>query len=85
MSDKPVAALVAAVAVAPLCAVCVLGPASVLAAVTAWLGDGQTMLTVALVLGAGALVARAAARRRRAGPVPTPERSARERIEKVRS
>ena len=80
MSDKPVAALVAAVAVAPLCAVCVLGPASVLAAVGAWLGDGQVVLTLGLVLGAGALVARALVRRRRAGRAPAPEP-----IEKVRS
>lgn len=58
MSEKPVAALVAALAIAPICAVCILGPAlvgSVLASIFGWLaGPGVIGLAViVMALGAG--------------------------------
>lgn len=59
MSDKPVAGLVAAIAVAPLCLVCVLGPAAFVAAggwFLAWLG-GFGMPLIAAVLVAGGWLA----------------------------
>lgn len=55
MWDKPVAALVTAIAVAPLCLVCVLGPAAFVAAggwFLAWLGGfGMPLLAAALAVG----------------------------------
>ena len=59
MSDKPIAGLVAAVAVAPLCAVCILGPAILGSAVTSvagWLGDLNLIAATAAVGGLAALV-----------------------------
>ncbi len=44
MNEKPVAALVAALAIAPICAVCILGPAfvgSVLASIFGWFKDRE--------------------------------------------
>ncbi len=50
MSEKPVAALVAALAIAPICAVCILGPAfvgSALAWIFGWFaGPGVIGLTI---------------------------------------
>jgi len=59
MSDKPVAGLVAAIAVAPLCVLCVLGPAAFVAAggwFLAWLG-GLGMPLSASVLAVGGWLA----------------------------
>jgi len=59
MSDKPLAGLVAAIAVAPLCVLCVLGPAAIVAAggwFLAWLG-GFGMPLIAAVLAAGGWLA----------------------------
>ena len=55
MSDKPLAGLIAALAVAPLCLVCVLGPAALVAAggwLLAWLGGvGVPLIASVLALG----------------------------------
>lgn len=59
MSDKPLAGLVAAIAVAPLCVLCLLGPAAFVAAggwFLAWLG-GFGMPLVVAVLAAGGWLA----------------------------
>ena len=59
MSDKPLAGLVTAIAVVPLCLVCVLGPAAFVAAggwFVAWLG-GFGMPLVATALAAGSWLA----------------------------
>ncbi len=58
MSEKPVAALVAALAIAPICAVCILGPVfvgSALASIFRWFaGPGVIGLAViVMALGAG--------------------------------
>ncbi len=58
MSDKPVAAFVAALAIAPICAICILGPAfigSVLASIFGWFA-GPRVIGLAIImvaLGAG--------------------------------
>lgn len=73
MSDKPLAGLMAALAVAPLCLVCVLGPAAFVAAggwLLAWLGGFGMPLIAAVVavggwLGWRALKRRSAARKAR--------------------
>jgi uncharacterized membrane protein len=55
MSDKPLAGLTAAVAVAPLCLVCVIGPAALVAAggwFLGWLGGfGGPLIASVLALG----------------------------------
>lgn len=55
MSDKPVAILVTAAAVAPLCLICVLGPAALVAAggwFLAWFGDlGMPLIASVLAVG----------------------------------
>ena len=83
MSDKPIAMLVTAAAIAPICALCVLGPAvlgSLLAAAFAWLGDAGPVLTIGLMIVAGLLVHRTIRRRKgqtrdraeRPEPLPAP-------------
>ena len=76
MSDKPLAGLVAAVAVAPLCVLCVLGPAAFLAAggwfLTAFGGFGLP-LTAAALAGGGWLAWRALKRRSVASEEPKRE------------
>lgn len=70
MSEKLLAGLVAAVAIAPLCAVCVLGPAviaSIFTGIAAWLGGFDVIVASGLVLGAGVAVF-AVFRKRRAQP-----------------
>ena len=70
MSDKPLAGLVTAIAIAPLCLVCVLGPTALAAAggwLLAWLGGfGMPLIAAALAvadwLGWRALRRRSAAR-----------------------
>ncbi len=67
MSDKPIAMLVTAAAIAPICALCVLGPAvlgSLLAGAFAWLGDAGPVLTIGLMIVAGHLVYRTIRRRK---------------------
>lgn len=68
MSDKPLAVLLAAVAVAPLCVVCILGPAVIGGMFAGWFGwmrdlsIGQTSilgLVVAMVAIGGAKIWRA--------------------------
>jgi len=58
MSDKPIAMLVAALVVAPMCSVCILGPA-VLAGFFAgwfgWVGDLSALQMIALGTAAAAL------------------------------
>ena len=66
MRDKFVAGLVAAVAIAPICALCILGPAaaiSVVAGAAGWLGGAGPVLTIGVMLAAGALVWRTLRRR----------------------
>jgi membrane protein DedA with SNARE-associated domain len=56
MSDKPIAGLLTAIAVAPLCLVCALGPAALAAAAgsfLAWLGGFSLPLIAAAVAAAG--------------------------------
>ncbi len=86
MSDKPIAMLVTAAAIAPVCALCVLGPAvlgSLLAGTFAWLGGTGPVLTMGLMIVAGLLVHRTIHRRKgqtqdraeRPGPLPAPRPS----------
>jgi hypothetical protein len=59
MGEKLVAGLVTAAVVAPICAVCVLGPAvlaSIFAGITGWLGGFDPIVTTGLVLAAGIAV-----------------------------
>lgn len=59
MSDKPIAGVVAVVAVAPLCAICILGPAVLGSAVTSvagWLGGLDLVVATATAGGSAALV-----------------------------
>lgn len=58
MSDKSVAFLVTALAVAPVCALCILGPAVVLSGLAGWIGGlgpvgaaGVAIAVAAIVLG----------------------------------
>jgi hypothetical protein len=65
MSDKPLAGVMAALAVAPLCRVCVLGPAALVAAggwFLAWLG-GFGVPLIGSVLAVGGWLAWRALRR----------------------
>lgn len=75
MTDKIVAGLVAAVVVAPICALCVLGPAllaSVFAGITGWLGGFGPVATAGLVLVAGIAVYGIVRRGRRQRSPATP-------------
>ncbi len=66
MSDRPIAMLVTAAAIAPICALCVLGPAvlgALPAGAFAWLGDAGPVLTIGLMIVAGLLVYRTIRRR----------------------
>jgi hypothetical protein len=58
MSDKPVAGVLTAIAVAPLCLVCALGPAAFIAAAgssLAWLGGfGAPLIALVLAMGSWA-------------------------------
>ena len=59
MQDKLAAGLVAAIVVAPVCAVCILGPAvlaSVLAGITGWIGGLDPVLVAGLAILAGIAV-----------------------------
>ncbi len=65
MSEKPVAALVAALAIAPICAICILGPAfvgSALASIFGWFAGpgviGLAIIVMALGVGLYLLVKR---------------------------
>lgn len=63
MSEKFVAGSVAAAGIAPLCALCALGPAvigSALAGIFAWLGGVGPLPTMALMVAARLLVYRTA-------------------------
>jgi uncharacterized membrane protein YgaE (UPF0421/DUF939 family) len=67
MSDKPIAMLVTAVGIAPICALCILGPAvlgSLLAGAFAWLGATGPVLTIGLMIVVGLLVYRTIRRRK---------------------
>lgn len=67
MNEKLVAGIVTAAAIAPICALCVLGPTvagSMLAGAFAWLGGAGPLLTTALMIAAGLLVYRTLRRRR---------------------
>jgi hypothetical protein len=73
MSEKLVAGLVTAVVIAPVCAVCVLGPAaivSILAGIAGWFGGFDPVIAVGLGLAAGTAVY-GIVRRRRARRFPT--------------
>lgn len=57
MGEKVVAGIVTAAAIAPICAVCILGPAAVgslFAGAFGWLGDFGPLGTVALMIAAAA-------------------------------
>ncbi len=59
MSEKLLAGLAAAVVIAPLCVLCVLGPtviASMVTGITAWFGGFDPVVTLALALVAGMAV-----------------------------
>jgi hypothetical protein len=79
MSDKPIAILVTAAAIAPLCAICVLGPAflgGAVAWVSGWVGGLGPAITTGLVLAVGVAVFRAVRReRQRHRPVTGPHHS----------
>lgn len=60
MSDKPVAVLVTALAIAPICAVCVLGPAafgSAVAWLSGWFGGLDLATTTGLAIVVALLIA----------------------------
>lgn len=74
MSDKLVAGLVTAVAVAPICALCLVGPAifaSIFAGIAGWFGGLGPVLTTGLVLVAGIAVYAKARRRTAQRPTVT--------------
>ncbi len=86
MSDKPITMLVTAVGIAPICALCILGPAvlvSLLAGTFGWLGATGPVLTIGLMIVAGLLVYRTIRRRKvqtqdraeRSEPIPAPRPS----------
>ena len=59
MSNKLLAGVITAVAIAPLCATCILGPAlvaSFFTGITAWFGGLDPVVTVAMALVAGIAV-----------------------------
>ncbi len=67
MDDKPIAMLVAAAVVAPLCALCILGPVvlgSAVAGLFAWLGGFDPVAALGLAV-IGAILAYGFFRRRR--------------------
>ena len=73
MGEKLIAGIVTAAAIAPICAVCILGPAAVVslfAGAFGWLGDFGPLGTLALMIaaGAGVLVTRHFSRRRMRAP-----------------
>lgn len=73
MGAKLVTGIVTAAAIAPICAVCILGPAaigSLFAGAFGWLGDFGPLGTIALMIAAaaGVLVTRHFARRRIRAP-----------------
>ncbi len=73
MGEKFVAGIVTAAAIAPICAVCILGPAaigSLFAGAFSWLGDFGPLGTIALMIAAaaGVLVIRHFSRRRLRAP-----------------
>ena len=73
MNEKLIAGLVTAAGIAPLCAVCVLGPTAVgavLAGTLGWLGGAGLPLTVALMFAVGLLVYRGVHRRHRRNVAP---------------
>lgn len=73
MSDKLLAGFVTAAVVAPICSVCVLGPAAVgslLMGGVAWFGGAGPLLTLALMAAMGVLVVRTLRRRRQRGGIP---------------
>ncbi|RCK45988.1 hypothetical protein TH25_17340 [Thalassospira profundimaris] len=72
MNEKLLAGLVAALAIAPLCAVCILGPAviaSIFTGIAAGLGGFDVVVTVGLALVAG-VAAVAIVRNRRVRHAP---------------
>lgn len=72
MNEKLMAGIVTAAGIAPLCAVCVLGPAvigSAFAGAFAWLGGFGPLLTVAVMVAAGLLVYRTLRRKHKWGGV----------------
>ena len=73
MGEKFVAGIVTAAAIAPICAVCILGPAaigSLFAGAFGWLGNFGPLGTIALMIAAaaGVLLYRHFFRRRRRAP-----------------
>ena len=81
MRDKPVAALAAVLVVAPICAVCLLGPAifgAVIGGLGGWLsGNGPlTVAVVAILGGLGALALRYRRRQRAAAQTATDDDAA---------
>ncbi len=79
MTDKIVAGIVTGVMVAPLCALCALGPAAVGSALTGvlgWLGRTGPTVTVVLSVAIGLLIYRSIRRRRqRDSGLASPQRS----------
>lgn len=67
MHDKIVAGAVTAVVVAPICVVCILGPAvvgSLLGGISGWIGGLSPVLTTGLAIATGLLVLQMVRRRR---------------------
>lgn len=78
MGEKLLAGVVTATAIAPLCAVCILGPAviaSIFTGIAALFGGFDAMVTVGLVLVAGIGVLAAVRRRKGAPARPVEEMS----------
>ncbi len=74
MGEKFIAGLVTAAAVAPICALCVFGPAmftSILAGIVGWFGGFDPVVTTGLVLVAGIAVCESVRRRRARHPSMT--------------
>ncbi len=84
LGEKFVAGIVTAVAIAPICVVCILGPAaigSLFAGAIGWLGGFGTLATIALMIAAGAFVYRHILQRRTRA-LPDHEGSAEGRVQK---
>jgi len=76
MSDRPIGALVAIAVAAPLCLLCLAGPAliaTVAGTIVAWFTGTQALVIVGVLLAVAALAWRVVSRRRRpSDEIPSP-------------